>query len=119
MGYGITSESQLIDISTICAGCDTIDEGAEYFDTCSKVLLQASETCDKTALSIDGKSMQQPIEELSTKVAQYGVQIKNVTALIRKQAQDVYNAQVAELQEYYAYLASLQTQKGGAENGQI
>lgn len=114
MGYGITSEDQLIDVKTICAGCDTIDKGAEYFGTCSKVLLQASETCDKTALSIDGKSMQPAIEELSTKVAQYEVQIKNVTALIRKQAQEVYNAQYAELQAYYAYLASLQAQRGGA-----
>lgn len=102
MAYGITSESQLIDTSTINAGCDIIDAAAYDFTTCGNAVKGAAYYCGKDAMAVDGKSMGPNVEELGTSISGVKDSITGVTTEIRNLASQVYNAQKAELDAYIA-----------------
>ena len=53
----ITSESQIIDITTISNGCSIIEEAARDYATCSKKVKEAASICTDKALSVEKKSM--------------------------------------------------------------
>ena len=52
MYYGITSESQLIDIGTIQSAVDKIKKTAEDFGACAKVVKESAAICDAEALEV-------------------------------------------------------------------
>lgn len=100
MAYGITNSSQLIDISTIYKGCDKIDEAAKYYTKCSEKLNDASTTCNKDAMSIDGKTMQPTIDELADSIKELPATIKEFTDQIRSIASQILVNQQNELAAY-------------------
>lgn len=100
MAYGITSSSQLIDITTIYKGCDKIDEAAKYYTKCSEKLNDASTTCNKDAMSIDGKTMQPTIDELADSIKGLTATITSYTAQIRSLASQILVNQQNELAAY-------------------
>lgn len=110
MAYGITSDSQIIDIGTINKGCDQIDEAAKDFTTSGKKVVSAGSTCNKDALSVDDKSMQPALEELGEEIQALDGKVTDFTAQIRSIASQVYNAQVQELRAYQ------EEQRKAAEN---
>lgn len=100
MAYGITSSSQLIDITTIYKGCDKIDEAAKNYTKCSEKLNDASTTCNKDAMSIDGKTMQPTIDELADMIKDLTATITSYTAQIRSVASQILVNQQNELVAY-------------------
>ena len=64
----ITSESQIIDITTISNGCSIIEEAARDYATCSKKVKEAASICTDKALSVEKKSMQPSLEELGESI---------------------------------------------------
>ena len=110
MSYGITNESQIIDLGTINKGCDQIDAAAKDFITCGNKVVSAGSTCNKDALSVDDKSMQPAIEELGESIKALEGKVTGFTGQIRSIASQVYNAQVQELRAYQ------EEQRKAAEN---
>lgn len=100
MTYGITSESQIIDIGMVNKGCDQIDAAAKDFTTSGKKVVSAGNTCNQDALSVDDKSMQPAIEELGEEIKALDGKVTDFTAQIRTIASQIYNAQVQELRTY-------------------
>lgn len=100
MAYGITSSSQLIDVATIYSGCDKIDEAAKYYTKCSEKLNAASTTCNKDAMSIDGKTMQPTIDGHADSIKGLTATITSFTAQIRSLASQILVNQQNELAAY-------------------
>lgn len=100
MAYGITNSSQLIDIAAIYKGCDKIDEAAKLYIECSKKLNDASTTCNKDAMSIDGKTMQPTIDELADSIKELTTTITSFTDQIRSLASQILVSQQNELAAY-------------------
>lgn len=98
--YGITKESQLIDMAAINAGCDVIDTAAEDFVKSGKIVGQAADTCGKDAMSVDGKTMQPSLEELSEQIIDLKNSVTGFTAQIRSVTSRIYSQQSQELQNY-------------------
>lgn len=111
MGYGITSESQIIDIATIKSGCNAYRSVLPDFDACGNLVNQAGQTCNLEALSIDNTSLQYPICELGDAVKNLKTEYNSYVDEVLAQAQQVYNAQYAEYQAYLDYLRSLEEQQ--------
>lgn len=97
---GITSESQLIDISTIRAECQKIRTTAKDFKTCSDVIKDASGICDENALSVEGQTLQDTIDEVADGVANVQNDLNSFADSIESSANEVYNLQNKQLQEY-------------------
>lgn len=100
MAYGITSESQLIDINTINEGCNKIDEAAIAYLDCANVLSDAASIMDINALSVEKKTMKPSIEELAAKIKQVKGNIGEFTNEIRNLASKIFQEQKMELEEY-------------------
>lgn len=101
MAYGITSESQLIDIETIRNGCLTYIESLNNFTEAGKKICDAGTICDKKALEVYEESMQPVLYELGVAIAEMGNVYAEAANNLYSQAITVYNEQVAELNEYY------------------
>ena len=106
--YGITSESQLIDIGAINAGCDAIDAAAEDYVTCGNRVNYAGEICNVDALSVDKVSLEASIEELGETIKSLRDYIESFTSEIRRLASSIYQAQSEELSAYRAEQARLE-----------
>ena len=63
--YGITSESQLIDVATIGQGCQQILEGASYLETAASDLESVAGMCSEDVLSVDGVTLEGNVETAS------------------------------------------------------
>ena len=98
----ITSESQIIDITTISNGCSIIEEAARDYATCSKKVKEAASICTDKALSVEKKSMQPSLEELGESIASIQGNIEYFTSQIRNVAMQIQSKQYAELAEYRA-----------------
>lgn len=96
----ITSESQLIDVTTIDSGCSIIESAAEDYITCAKHIKDAAASCSGEALAVEGKTMQPSLEELALAVETIKTNIYDFTAQIRNVAMQIYSQQSAELQRY-------------------
>ena len=103
MGY-ITSESQLIDVATINSGCDTIASAGIAFNECATEVESAADMCGVEVLSVEKKSMQPIIYELSDQIRQINGILESFANSIRGVASEIYAAQYAPLQEYRASL---------------
>ena len=108
MAYGITNESQLIDVSTIKRGCDYFKEALSFFVDAGNQIVSAGHTCNKDAISVDNSSFENEIVDLGNDII--AVRDKYVSAIdsLYQQAVTVYNNQVAELNEYNRRLAEAQ-----------
>ena len=111
--YNITSESQLIDITTINNGCKQIELAAERFEECAKKVYDASDICTDKALSVDKTTMQpqldadaQYIQSIKKAIYDFTMQIKNV-------AVQIYSEQETELSNYKATQAANSNQNNG------
>lgn len=100
MGYGITSESQIIDIKTIRNGVNQYCEAIKDFEICGRKVISASETCNADALSIDNSTLQYPIESLGEEIKSLKEQLNGIAEELLYEAESVYRAQYNELVEY-------------------
>ena len=100
MAYGITSSSQLIDLNTIRTGCQKFKAALDDFEICGETVIRAGETCSKKALSIDDASMQYMITESGVDIQKLKTTLSIYADQLLADATNVYNAQVAELNEY-------------------
>lgn len=104
--YNITSEGQLIDITTITNGCNQIETAAEKFEECAKKVFEARDICNDKALSVDKTTMQpqlkadaEYIQSLKTIINEFTLQMKNV-------ALQIFAAQQKALADYKAAQAA-------------
>ena len=100
MAYGITSESQLIDIYTIMDGINKYRAAIEAFDASGKKVVHASELCTAEAMSVDSSTLQYPIEALGLEIQNLKEQLNAIADEVLFEAQLVRQAQYNELVEY-------------------
>ena len=98
--YGITSENQMIDIATIRSAVAKIKSIAVDFNDCGKVVKEAANICDETALEVDKLTMQPIIEEIATIIIGIQKDVEEMADSILAMANQIYNDQNAELQAY-------------------
>ncbi len=110
MSYGITSESQLIDIDTIGNGVSAYITALNSLVEAAQEVANASDSCGETALSVDGKTLQPALYELAVAMSDDANKYAEAANGVYEQAVAVYNAQVAELNAYYQQLAAQQNQ---------
>lgn len=110
MAYGITSESQLIDIYTITDGINKFREAIDDFEKCGKKVVTASEICTADALSIDSDTLQYPIETLGLEIQALKEQLNSLADELLFEAQVVRQQQYNELVEYQRQQALQQGQ---------
>lgn len=115
MAYGITNESQIIDINAISSGVAKYKQAVEDFDTCGSKVVQAGQTCNAEALSVDNASMQYPIESLGKEIQSLKEQLCAIADELLYEAKVVHSAQWNELNEYKRQL-ELQKQQQGNNN---
>ena len=108
MGYGITSESQLIDINAIGSGCNAYISALAFFNDGANQIINAGHTCNEKALSVDGTSFESEITSIGDQINQLKDEYASYAEAVYAQAVQVYNAQVAELNEYRRWLAAQQ-----------
>ena len=114
MAYGITSESQLIDVSTITSGANQYKSALEFYTDGGNQVIAAGATCNAKALSVDGASFESEITEVGNKIKTLKDTYSSAADAVVAAANTVYNEQVAELQEYRRRLA--EAQKKNEEN---
>ena len=105
MAYGITSESQLIDVATIKSGCSAYIKALDFFTEGGNKITEAGHFCNKQALSVDGQSYEDEICEVGKQVTELRDTYAGYAEAVYGAAVQVYNAQVAELNEYNRWLA--------------
>ena len=118
MAYGITSESQLIDIYTIMDGINKYRVAIEDFVASGKKVITASEICSADAMSVDNDTLQYPIESLGTEIQALKDQLNAIADEVLYEAQLVRQAQYNELLEYQRQQALLQQQQQQQQQGQ-
>ena len=106
--YGITSQSQLIDYSTIRNGCDAYMDALNYMIEAAQKVIEAGEICDKKTMNVDRESMQPALYELAQTIAEVANTYAGYVNELNAQAVGVYNEQVRELNAYYQQLAQQQ-----------
>lgn len=113
----ITSESQVIDITTISNGCSIIEEAARDFTTCSKKVNDAANICTDKALSVEKKSMQPSLQDLATSIGTIEGNVEYFTSQIRSVAMKIQSRQLQELAEYRAAKAAQEAEAAAAAAG--
>ncbi len=116
MAYGITNESQIIDLSAISSGVSKYKQAVEDFDTCGAKVVQAGQTCNEEALSVDSASMQYPLESLGKEIQSLKEQLCAVADELLYEAQVVHSAQWNELNEYRRQLELQKQQQQQGNN---
>lgn len=105
MGFGIISESQLIDIAQIERGCQQIDDAAKTFSQVGGKI--SSINCGRDILSVNGGTMQPSIDGLGSRISAMEGEATSFTAGIRAQAEAILQRQKAELEAYRRYQEEL------------
>lgn len=113
MGYGITSTSQIIDISAIENGCNQIKQYVADFDACGSLVVIAGENCTEKALAIDENTFQYSITGIGEEISKLKDGYIAIADQVIAEARQVYNAQMAE---YQAYQQQLQQQQNNNNN---
>ena len=112
MAYGITDDSQLIDIQTIMDGINKYRAAIDIFEKCGQTVINASETCNEEAMSVDNNSLQIEIETLGIEIKDLKKQLNIIADEMLTEAQMVRQKQYNELVEYKRQQALLQQQQG-------
>ncbi len=110
MGYGITNQSQLIDLNAIRQGVANFKNALLDLDRSGATVIGAGSTCTSRALSLDGSSLEFSITDLGTEMKETKKMMCNYADEIYYAAQVVYNQQVRELNEYLTMVAQQQSQ---------
>lgn len=110
MAYGITSESQIIDLSTILSGCSAYKTALNDFDKSGTTVIKAGETCNKKALEVDGDTLEYPITDLGQAIKDLKNEYSGYADEVEAEARRIYNEQVAELNAYRAQQQQNQSQ---------
>lgn len=100
MAYGITSQSQVIDLNAIMAGANQYRAALEDFERSGSAVVSAGETCTKKALSVDDSTLEFSITDLGNEMKDLKNTFGGYADELVAQARQVYNAQIAELNEY-------------------
>lgn len=109
--YGITSQSQLIDMDTISRGCTQLEAAAAKFGECAKIIDSAATICDGSALAVDKTTMQPQLEADADYIRSIQTSIENFVVGIRNVVFQIYVAQNNELATYQAQQAQQQSQQ--------
>lgn len=110
MAYGITKESQIIDLDSINKGCNKLQEAAKKLMECGTKVANISEICDTNALSANGKSMVPVIQEDGNEIAIIGEQLSQYASNLQTAASSVYRSQ---RNEYATYLEEQKRKNSG------
>lgn len=110
MAYGITSESQLIDIYTISDGIKKYRDAIEAFELSGKRVVSASQICTADAMSIDNDTLQYPIEALGVELQNLKKELNAIADEVLFEAQLIRQKQLTELNDYRNQQAALQQQ---------
>lgn len=86
-----SSASEKLDIESILAGCDAVDEEANHISEYANQLSGYSSQLDVNALSVNGKTMIGTAEECCDGINNVESEIIGTTAQIRAAAESVYN----------------------------
>ena len=97
--YSACSASEDLDIDTINAGCDIIDQAAADFVKAGKKVEEATDECGADALEVDGTTMIDSIENCANEIIGVEADIKSITQEIRNSALNKYNELQAQLNE--------------------
>lgn len=108
MAYGITSESQLIDIGTIRSGCSQYESALDFYTDGGNQVKDAGSNLNAKALSVDGASFESEVTQVGEKMRSLKDNYYAAAEACYAAAVEVYNAQVAELNEYRRRLAEQQ-----------
>lgn len=100
MAYGITRESQIIDLNSIERGCAKLQEAAERLSEYGTQVSSISEICNTTALSANGKSMVPVIQEAGDDISARGNAIQQYASNLLTAAKDLYRRQQMEYASY-------------------
>ncbi len=111
MAYGITSQSQIIDINTIIAGANQYRTALDDFDRSGNAVIAAGETCTKKALSVDDSTLEFSITDLGNEMKDLKGTFGGYADELVAQARQVYNMQVAEYNEYVRQQRLLEQQR--------
>lgn len=111
--YGITSKSQIIDLDTIKAGCQEFKECLDDFEICGKGVIEAGETCNSKALSVDDKTFEYPITDLGKSIKDLKDEYVGYADQVITDATNVYNAQIAEYNDYVTKMQQQENQNNG------
>ena len=108
--YGITSKSQIIDLDTIKAGCQEFKDCLDDFEICGKGVI---ETCNSKALSVDEKTFEYPITDLGESIKALKDEYIGYADQVIADATSVYNAQIAEYNDYVTKMQQQENQNNG------
>ncbi len=111
--YGITSKSQIIDLDTIKAGCQEFKDCLDDFEICGKGVIEAGETCNSKALSVDEKTFEYPITDLGESIKALKDEYIGYADQVIADATSVYNAQIAEYNDYVTKMQQQENQNNG------
>ena len=90
--YSAIDASDDIDINTINAGCDLIDETANDFIACSKKVKEAGQQFTQNILCFDGsEAVEKNIVLCANEIQNIKANINIITAKIRSDALQAYN----------------------------
>ena len=100
MAYGITKESQLIDLSTIKSACDKYKDALNDFEKCGVDVNSAGIMCNEKALSVDDNAIEITLTEMAEEIKNVKSQFSACADQVYADAVDIYNNQMTELNEY-------------------
>lgn len=100
--YGITDESQMIDVQGVQAACAKICEAAKDFTTSAGKVQDAKGYCGKGALEVEGKTMEDSFDQVSNALGEVEKSINEFANSIQNTANAIWSQQWNELQEYRA-----------------
>ena len=86
-----TSASTKIDVDAILAGCDAVDSEASQISTVNSEISDIGSSITENALSVDGMTVSNTVNECCTGISGVQSMITNTTASIREAAVSVYN----------------------------
>lgn len=92
-GNYVTAESasNYIDINAIVSGCQNLAENGEGFDYISKKIYSAGDTCNGDALSVDGDTLTDYINEQGSMIGEISTSITSLAEDIINRAYEAYN----------------------------
>ena len=108
--YGIKDESQIIDLQGVQAACTLICEAARDFTTAAGKVDDAKGYCGKGALEVEGKTMEDSFDQVSSALGQVEKSIVEFANSIQSTANSIWTQQYNELQDYKAQVANSQNQ---------
>lgn len=100
--YGITNKNQIIDFETIKKGCNDYRAALDSFVDCGVAVMKAAEMCDKKALSVDYKTLQDYMAEIGEKIIKLRETYGMYSVEVARQAVTICSQQVDELTQYQA-----------------